>query len=77
MSDAVIVSIIGGGFSVVVTLIEVMRRQNNKDHGRNTDRLDDILINLQRVEKKADRYGKAFRVHMNTDHKKPTRKPTK
>lgn len=71
MSDAIIVSLIGGGFSVVVALIELMRRQNNKDHGRNTERLDDILINLQRVEKKTDRQTRRLRDHIATDHKPP------
>lgn len=40
MSDAVVVALIGGGFTIVVTLIEVMRRQNNRDHGENSRKLD-------------------------------------
>lgn len=40
MSNAVLISIIGGGFSVVVALLEYMRRQNNRDHGENAKKLD-------------------------------------
>ena len=83
MSDAVIVSIIGGGFSVAVALLELTRRQNNRDHGRNADKLDDVLINIQRLEKKTDRYGDRLQNHI--DHhatqtpaviRKPRKKPT-
>ena len=47
MSDAVIVSIIGGGFSVIVALMEYARRQNNKDHAINSGKLD-LLADLFR-----------------------------
>lgn len=40
MSDAVLVAVIGGGFSVVVAWLEVTRRQNNRDHGENGKKLD-------------------------------------
>ena len=82
MSDAIIVSIIGGGFSVLVALMELTRRQNNRDHGNNADKLDDLLINIQRLEKKTDRHGDRLQNHI--DHhaiqppaviRKPARKP--
>ena len=40
MSDAVTVAIIGGGFSVVVALLEITRRSNNRDHATNSSKLD-------------------------------------
>lgn len=40
MSDTVLVALIGGGFSVIVALLEVTRRQNNRDHGENSRKLD-------------------------------------
>jgi hypothetical protein len=40
MSDAILVALIGGGFTVVVTLIEATRRQNNRDHSDNSRKLD-------------------------------------
>ena len=83
MSDAILVSIIGGGFSVAVALLELTRRQNNRDHGRNADKLDDVLINIQRLEKKTDRHGDRLQNHidqhatMNPPNviRKPARKP--
>lgn len=40
MSDGIIIAIIGGGFTILATLIEVTRRQNNRDHGENSRKLD-------------------------------------
>jgi hypothetical protein len=40
MSDQVLVALIGGGFTVIVGLIELSRRQNNRDHGENSKKLD-------------------------------------
>jgi len=47
MSDAVIVALIGGGFSVVLGFMELSRRQNNKDHQINSGKLD-LLADLFR-----------------------------
>ncbi len=40
MSDTILVALIGGGFSVIVALLELTRRQNNRDHGENSRKLD-------------------------------------
>jgi hypothetical protein len=40
MSEPVIVALIGGGFTVIVALLEVTRRQNNRDHSENSRKLD-------------------------------------
>ncbi len=40
MSNEIAVALIGGGFSIVVALLEVTRRQNNRDHGENSRKLD-------------------------------------
>ena len=40
MSEPVIVALIGGGFTVIVALLELTRRQNNRDHGENSRKLD-------------------------------------
>ena len=40
MSDPVIVALIGGGFTIIVALLEWTRRQNNRDHGENSRKLD-------------------------------------
>jgi sensor domain CHASE-containing protein len=62
MSDAVLVAVIGGGFSVVVALVELMRRQNGRDHGIVTHKLDTLHEGHQRLEAKID-------THIN-DHAK-------
>jgi hypothetical protein len=40
MSNEIVVALIGGGFTVVVALLEITRRQNNRDHGENSRKLD-------------------------------------
>ena len=40
MSNEIAVALIGGGFTVVVALLEVTRRQNNRDHDENSRKLD-------------------------------------
>jgi len=40
MSDTILVALIAGGFTIVVALIEATRRQNNRDHGENSRKLD-------------------------------------
>jgi len=47
MSDPVVVALIGGGFSLVVALLEWTRRTNNRDHGANSAKLD-LLTDLIR-----------------------------
>lgn len=40
MNNAVTVALITGGFSVVVAMLELVRRQNNRDHRENSGKLD-------------------------------------
>jgi hypothetical protein len=40
MSNELAVALIAGGFSVVVALLELTRRQNNRDHSENSKKLD-------------------------------------
>ena len=40
MSDGIIIALITGGFSIIVGLLELSRRQNNKDHSENSKKLD-------------------------------------
>jgi hypothetical protein len=40
VSNEIAVALIGGGFTVIVALLEVTRRQNNRDHGENSRKLD-------------------------------------
>lgn len=40
MSDGIIIAIISGGFTVIVAMLELVRRQNNRDHRENGSKLD-------------------------------------
>jgi hypothetical protein len=40
INEPIAIALIGGGFSVIVALVEFMRRQNNRDHGENSKKLD-------------------------------------
>ena len=50
MSDQIIVAIVAGAFSVIVTLLEFTRRQNNNDHANNSAKLDHVIDKLDRVD---------------------------
>ena len=54
MSDAVLVAVISGGFAVLVAMIEMSRRQNNRDHGATSAKLDSLLSGHERIESKID-----------------------
>ncbi len=49
MSDLIAAALVTGGFSVMVALIERMRRENARDHGANANKLD-------RIESKIDNH---------------------
>lgn len=49
MAEGVLVTLIGGGFSVVVALIHRLTKENRHDHGIVADSLD-------RIETKIDRH---------------------
>ena len=40
MNNEIAVALIAGGFTVIVALLELTRRQNNRDHGENSRKLD-------------------------------------
>lgn len=50
MSDAIAVALIGGAVTVLVTLIEVTRRQNNRDHASNAEKLDRVITKIDGVD---------------------------
>lgn len=50
MSDQIVVSLIGGAVTLIVTLIEVTRRQNNRDHASNAHKLDSIADKIDSVD---------------------------
>jgi hypothetical protein len=50
MSEAVIVALIGGSVSIVVALLELTRRQNNRDHASNSIKLDKVIEKIDQVD---------------------------
>lgn len=62
MSDGIAIALIGGGFSLVVAMIEWSRRQNGKEHGVVSEKLDTLARGHDRLEAKID-------THIN-DHAK-------
>ena len=59
MSPEAAVALISGTFLVLVALIERTRRQNNRDHGENSAKLD-------RIEEKLDEHiGDHARANIN------------
>lgn len=64
MNDQIVVALIGGGVTLLVTLIELTRRQNNKDHASNANKLDVIAEKIDTVD---SRLGKHFEWHAHKD----------
>ena len=55
-------AIVSGGFLVLIAMIERTRRDNNRDHGANSTKLD-------RIEDKLDEHiGDHARANMNGKH---------
>lgn len=54
MSDPVLVALITAGFGFLGVLIEATRRQNNRDHGHNANKLNHLVDGQRRVESKID-----------------------
>lgn len=54
MSDPIAVALITAGFGFLGVLVEVGRRQNNRDHGHNAAKLNHLVDGQRRVESKID-----------------------
>lgn len=64
MNPEIIVALIGASVTLIVTLIEVTRRQNNKDHASNADKLDRIAEKIDTVD---SRLGAHIEWHAHKD----------
>jgi hypothetical protein len=64
MPTEVVVALIGASVTLIVTLIEVTRRQNNKDHASNADKLDRIADQIDHVD---SRLGNHIEWHAHKD----------
>jgi len=64
METEIIVALIGGGVTLLVTLIELTRRQNNRDHASNAHKLDAIADKIDSVD---SRLGSHIEWHAHKD----------
>jgi hypothetical protein len=64
MPTEIIVALIGASVTLIVTLVEVTRRQNNKDHASNADKLDRIADQIDTID---SRLGNHIEWHAHKD----------
>ena len=64
METEVIVALIGGSVTLIVALMELARRQNNRDHASNADKLDRIAEKIETVD---SRLGNHIEWHAHKD----------
>ena len=64
MATEIIVALIGASVTLIVTLVEVTRRQNNKDHASNADKLDRIADQIETID---SRLGNHIEWHAHKD----------
>jgi hypothetical protein len=50
MDTEIIVALIGASVTLLVTLLELTRRQNNKDHASNSVKLDRVIEKIDQVD---------------------------
>jgi hypothetical protein len=64
VNTEVVVALIGVVGTIMVTLIEVTRRQNNKDHATNAGKLDQVIDKIDNVD---SRLGSHIEWHAHKD----------
>jgi hypothetical protein len=69
MPVEVVVALIGASVTLIVALLEFMRRQNNKDHAVNASKLDRVLEATSNLKDGHKRIEQKIDTHIN-DHAK-------
>lgn len=69
MNTEIAVALITSGFALLGILVEVTRRQNNRDHGANSVRLEEVVRGHARIESKVDDLAERHLEHIR-DHAK-------
>jgi len=64
MPTEIIVALIGASVTLIVTLLELARRQNNRDNASNADKLDRIADKIDTVD---SRLGNHIEWHAHKD----------
>lgn len=67
MNTEIAVALIVAGFGFLGTLVEVMRRQNNRDHNTNASKLDRVLEAAENLKHGHTRIEHKIDTHIN-DH---------
>lgn len=67
MNNEILIAVIGGAVAVIVSLIETMRRQNNRDHSTNASKLDAVLEAAENLKEGHKRIEHKIDTHIN-DH---------
>jgi hypothetical protein len=67
MATEIAVALIGGAVTLIVALLEFMRRQNNKDHAVNASKLDRVLEATNNLKDGHKRIEDKIDTHIN-DH---------
>jgi hypothetical protein len=62
--NEIAVAVIGMATALIVALIETTRRQNNRDHATNADKLDSVIEKIDKVD---DRLGGHIDWHLKKD----------
>lgn len=50
MSEQVVVALIGSATGIIIALLEWTRRQNNRDHASNSEKLDRVIDKIEQVD---------------------------
>lgn len=69
MSEVVLATIVAGGFSVLVALLERSRRENNRDHNLNFHKLTFISDQQEQTNRILEKVENKVDTHIN-DHAK-------
>ena len=62
--NEIAVAVIGMATALIVALIETTRRQNNRDHATNSDKLDQVIDKIDNVD---SRLGSHIEWHAHKD----------
>lgn len=62
--NEIAVAVIGMATALLVALIETTRRQNNRDHASNADKLDSVIEKIDKVD---DRLGGHIDWHLKKE----------
>ena len=62
--NEIAVAVIGMASALIVALIETSRRQNNRDHATNSDKLDQVIGKIDNVD---SRLGTHIEWHAHKD----------